>query len=273
MMNSLRSRLEELSRRAILPSNALDGVRRRRAAHRRRTQLGIGGLVAIGSVFVITSALMASDSPSEGDEACASLLVFNGVNYSEYRVAVQPILGDRLGVAVVPACSDGDGQDSTDPNLGGGPESIGPDIRVEVARVQGVDPRTAIALADDPSSLFVNEGIDPLPPELDPYFEAPGCKSESAPVRLRGKWLSILGADGETELDMAPPYDVEMLVEDSTVVSYERATLRIRVPPSLGHPLTREDIRGSLWKGGDLQLLASCSGDSFVAESIEVMGP
>lgn len=272
-MNSLRSRLEELSRRAILPGNALDGVRRRRAAHRRRTQQWIGGLVAIGSVFVITSALMASDSPSEGDEACASVLVFNGVNYSEYPVAVQPILGDSLGVAVVPACNDAAGQSSNDPNLGGGPESVGPDIRVEVARVQGVDPRTAIALADDPSSLFVNEGLDRLPSELDPYFEAPGCKSETAPVRLRGKWLSILGADGKTELDMAPPYDVEMLVQDSTDERYERALLTIRVPPSLGHPLTQEDIRGSLWKGGDLQLLASCSGDSFVAESIQAIEP
>jgi hypothetical protein len=246
-----------------LPSNPLEGVTRRRAERRRRRTklIRIAGLtVVLGGAFMITSMLGTHDRSEPSDAACTSTLIFDGIHYSEYSVVVRPAPGDRLGRAVIPACAEGEA-------------SAGPDIEVEVARVPGVAARTAVVIPDDPSSIFVRDGIDYLSPELLIYFTTPPCKSDVAQLTFQGPWLGILGADGDTELDMIPPYDVEMLVEDSTDPLFELATLTIRVPPSLGRPLTREDVRTSLWGGGDIRVSVYCSGDSYLAKTIEAMSP
>jgi len=243
---------EALSREPSPPSPPPTGRRLAIAAF-------ILGLAVVAIVF---SAFRGTERGDTGAGSCASLIVFEGNRYLGRGVGVQPVPGEILGVAVMPACDDT------------GQGSGGPDERIEVAALPGVEPTTAVVEADDPgSTIFIRDGIDQLPPELTAYFEAPTCRPGDAPIGLEGTWLGILGTDGHTELDMDPPYDVDMLVEHSTVTRYERAYLTIGVPTSLGRPLTREDVRTSLWEGGGIQITASCSGDLFVAQRIEAFPP
>ena len=92
-------------------------------------------------------------------------------------------------------------------------------------------------------------------------------------MQISGRWLGIVGADGSTELDLNPPYDVRIRVNAASLAAYERAELTIRVPPSLGRPLTRRDIESSLWRGGTLKTTVTCNDGEFVASSIEAAPP
>jgi len=132
--------------------------------------------------------------------------------------------------------------------------------------LSGVDPDIAVLWNTD--TILVREGTDPLPAAIERSLELPSCDQADEPIELSGMWIGILGADGNTELDMDPPYDVEMLVDTSSSPAYERAQLTIRVPASLGRPLTRDDVGASLWKGGRIAVSATCRGDGFVASEV-----
>jgi hypothetical protein len=46
------------------------------------------------------------------------------------------------------------------------------------------------------------------------------------------------------------------------------------VPPSLGTPLDRDDVKTSLWKGGDLSAQVHCgSKGTYVADRVEAFPP
>lgn len=174
---------------------------------------------------------------------------------------VQPVPGEVLGEALVPGCNDTGGV------------SVPPDEHVSVSRLPGVDPSVGVVSSHDPGTIFVREDVDPLPAEIMRLLVAPACGAADAPIDLSGTWMGIIGADGKTELDMVPPYDVEMQVERASAPTYERADISIRVPASLGQPLTREDVRSSLWKGGTIHVVAECDGDRFVVQQVEALPP
>ena len=74
---------------------------------------------------------------------------------------------------------------------------------------------------------------------------------------MEGPWLAIPGTDANVEPDPVPPYSVEMLVARTSAPGYADAELRILVPPSLGIPITHEDVAASLWTGGTIRVVAS----------------
>ena len=51
---------------------------------------------------------------------------------------------------------------------------------------------------------------------------------------------------GETEIDPVPPYDVSLLVQHASSGCDARAFLNLRMPASLGRPITRPELRASL---------------------------
>lgn len=123
--------------------------------------------------------------------------------------------------------------------------------------------------------MLIREDVDydRLPSALARLLRAPKCDPGDAPIQLAGPWLGIIGADGHTELDMAPPYDLEINVAESSAERYERAYLTVRVPAELGRPLTRADIRSSLWEGGTISLRVSCRAGRYLAERVEAHLP
>ena len=188
---------------------------------------------------------------------CPSFIWFRGHTYLGRSAAVIPEPGPTVGEAVFPPCS----------SFG---KSSPPGDRIEMTAVAGVDPDVAVSQEGSPGQVYVREDVERLPPTLVHAFTALICDPELAPVRLQGTWLGITGADGDTELDLVPPYDVQLLVTRSSPPGYERADLTVRVPPSLGQPLSHANVESSLWTGGEIDLIATCRGERFLATGVFV---
>lgn len=132
-------------------------------------------------------------------------------------------------------------------------------------------PEIALAWHANPATVFVAPGVEREPPELRRLMRAPRCDPRDEPIDLVGPWLGILGTDGRG--DPEPPYALEILVEETTAPRYERAFLSVRVPERLGRPLTRSDVRSSLWEGGKLELTVGCENGRYVAERVSAHPP
>lgn len=195
----------------------------------------------------------------EGD--CASSVRYKGHIYGWSDVEVAPREGRPLGAAGL-YC-----------NLLEAGAAAEPDQEIELAEIEGVSPEIALAWHQHSDMVFVREGVDQLPPEVRRLMRAPKCDPRDEPIELAGPWQGIRGVVYE-ELDMVPPYDVDLFVEESSVPQYERAFLTVRVPEALGRPLTRTDIRDSLRRGGSITLSVACWLDGrYVAERIAAHPP
>lgn len=126
----------------------------------------------------------------------------------------------------------------------------------------GVSPEVVLASPSYEEAIFVAEGVASLPPALQRLRREPTSAAKDSD-HLHGPWLGNIDPDGKTEVDLAPPYDLEMRVDEASVACYERVFLTIHVAESLGRPLTRDDVGSSLWQGGDLSLTATCVDGAF----------
>lgn len=198
-------------------------------------------------------------SDVSGNASCALVIRYAGALYEGAGVGVAPLEGKPLGVALLPGCADGGGASSGE--------------QVEVAELPGVSPDDALVWRGREDVVFIRHGATP-PRAVEDLLRPPACGSRDEPIELSGPWLGILGADGNTEVDLKPPYDIELSVASTSAARYERAFLRVRVPASLGEPLTREDVRSSLWEGGTVSMRVRCGdGGVFVAETIAAAPP
>ncbi len=201
-------------------------------------------------------------SPRAGVAAsCALVVEYDGHRYFGTGAPVGPVEGKPLGTATEPGC-----QDTSN-------EPVPADSEVEVAEIEGISPGVAIMIPGREETILIRDDHRRLPPQVERLLSAPSCDSGDQPVSLSGAWLGILGADGQTELDLDPPYDVRIRATEASLAAYERAELSVRVPATLGRPLTRRDIESSLWEGGTLKATVSCSDGRFVATSIEAAPP
>lgn len=192
-----------------------------------------------------------------GSGSCAFVATFEGGTYEGRTVRVEPAIGESLGEAVLPPCDDTNDGDSDEAE------------RIPVNRVPGVDPALAVVWEGQPSTLLIRMGVEPLPTELQRYFERPVCDPATEPIQLHGTWTGIIGPNETTELDLEPPYDLELIVLVASNPAYEGADLIVRVPASSGRLISRQDIRTSLGEGGSIDITARCDGARFLAESAE----
>lgn len=212
--------------------------------------LGLAAMVACGG----------STEVAQGSASCAFVAEFRGGNYEPVGVKKAPTEGEHLGTAVLPACDDtGDDEEPQDEVI-------------EVARLEGVPPQQAILWQGHFDKVLVREGAS-LPPEVAALMQPPPCDTEGATVQLAGPWLGTLGPGQETEVDMKPPYRVHMFVEEASEERYERAFITIQVPRDAGEPLTRDDVRESLWEGGTIDVEAVCDSGAFLARDIDAHPP
>jgi Family of unknown function (DUF6281) len=214
----------------------------------------------IASIGLI--ALAACSSPvaprgttgSGGSGSCAFTARFDGQTYVGIGgLHRMPTLGRPLGTAILPACEDVKA------------------ASIPAFAVRGLDPRIVFASPRFEQMVLVREDVDPIPAAIRRLEAEPTCVARGGSIELRGPWLGILGADGKTEVDMVPPYDLSMRVDDATPVRYERTFLTVRV--EAGRPLDQADLRSSLWKGGQLIVHASCLGGRFVADTVTALAP
>ena len=202
----------------------------------------------------------ATGGGGSGDASCASTIVYRGEDYGGVYVEVEPCPGKSLGTAFITPCNDTNGADESGE-------------RVEVARLPGASPKRALVVPGDVSTVYVRQKLGPTPDAVRRLFDAPACDDRDGPVRLFGTWLGILGADENTEVDLVPPYDVTLRVAESSPDVYERAEISVRVPKTLGTPLTRQDLGASLRAGGDIEIEAGCRESRFLARAVEALPP
>ena len=204
-----------------------------------------------------------SSQAAEVAASCAFVVDYDGHRYQGTATPVKPVEGRLLGTVTQPGC-----QDTPD---GPAPSTE----QIEVTEIEGVSPDLAITIRGHGDSVLIRDDVDHqrLPAELARLLRVPGCDSGEEPVQISGRWRGILGADGHTELDLNPPYDVRIEVTETSVADYERAELTVRVPTTLGRPLTRKDIESSLWEGGTLKATVSCRDGDFVASAIKAAPP
>jgi hypothetical protein len=137
-----------------------------------------------------------------------------------------------------------------------------------------VSPRVALIWAGIDDIVLVRRSLASHPPRaLRRLLEPRSCRIGDAPIRLRGPWRGILGANGGPELDMLPPYDIEMKVAEASAPRYLHAFLTVRVPAALGRPLSKADIHRSLDRGGTIAVTATCAGGRYIAERIRAVPP
>jgi hypothetical protein len=214
------------------------------------------GIVLIALTLLASCSGLESEETGEGDGSCALLARLDGRSYDAWGgVSLIPTYGDSLGSAVIPPC---------------GNER---EFRIEAFRIVGVKPEIAFASPQYEESVFIAKGVSPLPSELERLRQEPKCIAKGGPVRLQGPWLGIIGTDGKTEVDLVPPYNLSMRVDAASNPRFERAFLTIHVGTELGRPLTREDLRSSLWEGGDLAVTAKCIDGEFWAEQVTASPP
>ncbi len=170
-------------------------------------------------------------------------------------IRVIPEYGRPLGSAIVPPCGSDEG------------------FSIDAVAIKGVNPEVAFASAHYEDIVFLGEGTETLPGGLKRLRDEPTCVDDDAPIDLHGPWLGIVGPHNETEVDLVPPYDLEMRVDEASAARYERVFLTIHVSERLGRPLSREDVRSSLWEGGTVSVAATCVDGEFWAEQVTASPP
>ena len=197
-----------------------------------------------------------------GSGACADIVKFRGKRYSGLAVRVSPVAGRMVGTAVSAPCNDTGGQLPTAPSE-----------RIRVAELPGVSPAVAVVPIGRNDSIYIRADRAKLPPEVMRLTRTPRCVPADAPISLGGPWLGILAPNGRTETDLVPPYDLSLLVLHTSSARYARAFLDVRVPASMGRPITKPELRASLLRGGTIAITAACRSGRYVATHVETAPP
>jgi hypothetical protein len=166
-----------------------------------------------------------------------------------------PSYRDSLGMATVPPCGGEAG------------------FSFEAFSIVGVRPEVAFASPRYEDLIFIAEGTHAALPWLERLRREPTCAEQDQPITLEGPWLGILGPRHETEIDLVPPYNLSMRVDESSPSGYERTFLTIHVGRDAGRPLTRRDVEVSLQQGGSLSVTAICRDHDFWAEDLAALPP
>lgn len=187
---------------------------------------------------------------------CALGAILDGRSYvadGGYRVI--PTQGQPLGTATVPGCEGDEGYD------------------FQAVAIVGISPEVAFVDPDREDIVFIAEDNHSRPPELMRLRRELRCRERDAPIDLSGPWLGIVGPRGDTEVDLVPPYVLEMLVDDAAIPRYEGAFLNIHVAVDGGASLDRGDVRSSLWEGGTLAVTVTCVEGRYRAKHVTAAPP
>jgi hypothetical protein len=185
--------------------------------------------------------------------SCPAVVEHGGATYLGHGdLRRDPPTTGRRVPGVLPACD----------------EAVEQDRPVQVAELVDVPLGTAFVWH---GTVFVREGRE-LPAVARSWFEEPRCTHDGE-LRLVGDWLGVEAArpprfDG----DLRAPYRLEMHVT-SGPQQYVAATVTVRVTARTEPRLRPEDVRASLWEGGEVAALVRCEGGRFEARSVHVPAP
>jgi hypothetical protein len=139
-MSNLDDRLKAFFETAEGPAEALPLPRRPRRAALALTAAVIAILAAAAVAVAVSRHGGSKSSVSQGGTSCVATLTWRGHVYIGNRVVAAPEQGAAVEDGITPRCAD----------VPGGP--------AHVRRLVGIDPRTAIGSADDPTIVWILAG-------------------------------------------------------------------------------------------------------------------
>ena len=135
--------------------------------------------------------------------------------------------------------------------------------QVEVAELADVSMNRAV-LAE--GTVYVRADR-PFTEAARVWFEPVRCDSTRA-FQVSGEWLGVrsryeAGSDG----DLRAPFSVEVHVLEGPG-DYVGSRVRVRATEETDPTLGRDDVRDSLWEGGDVAAVVHCADGAFVATAL-----
>jgi hypothetical protein len=133
---------------------------------------------ALALVALVLATGLGGCGGSEGEEGsgCLARLIWEGREYVGSGTRLPPERGQSLGEATMPGCGSGD------------------DITTAIAHVEGVNPEAALAVPEDPTTIYLgpryaHASDTEFPPPLARIILGPFC-SESGPFVVEGELSS-----------------------------------------------------------------------------------
>lgn len=190
-----------------------------------------------------------------GEGSCAAVIVYRGVTYWGHgELKRDPATTGRHVTGVIPGCADSGGQEP--------PER---EEAVQVAELVDVPLETAFRWSN---SIFIRKGRE-LPAATRVWFSAPRCRT-STEFELVADWLGVTGPrrlrfDG----DLRPPYHLQVHVTKGPD-EYAGATITVNADAATYPTLGPEDVKTSLWEGGQVTAWVKCDAGRFQALSLRI---
>jgi Family of unknown function (DUF6281) len=184
-------------------------------------------LPAIVAALLVATAGCGSGSASEdasgGASSCVLSLVSDGHVYIGWHAGRAVAEGGSLGRGSLPSCND------SGPTTGTVPVE-----RIEVAAIEGVPPSIGVIWHGRDDEVFIRDDVDrgSLPSGLVSLIRPLRCRSADEPIRFVARMLGIAPARPGRAFDVAP-FDLDVLVLQSSPKRYERGSVRVRVPAEL----------------------------------------
>jgi hypothetical protein len=208
-------------------------------------------LGTLAALLVLASACSSGGEPGvHASFDCVAAVEIDGERYVGHGdLERTPETTGRTEPATRPGCDDGGGAE--------------PDQRVQAEELVGI-PMSEGVLVD--GSFYVRDD-GTFPEEARAWFEPVTCQEEAA-FEVSGPWE---GARSEHRArfdgDLRPPYRLTMWVSQGPreyVGSRITVLADERTDPQLGP----EDVKQTLWEGGDVVATVHCEGDRFVADGL-----
>lgn len=207
--------------------------------------------------LLLMGAVVASCSGEDGVGSagdCASAVEVDGRLYLGHgEVRRDPRTTGRTVDAVLPPCNDTGGQAADEPAQ-----------HVQVEELVDVPVERAVLWN---GGVYLRQG-SPVPEAARAWFRAPRC-ADAGTFPLRGEWLAVGGAQPHQDGELRPPYRVVVHVTDGPA-AYVGTTLRVLATRATDPLLGPDDVRTSLWQGGDVAARVRCDDGAFTALSLAV---
>jgi len=205
---------------------------------------------AVALVLLLLVAGCSGTTESGGTADCADLVRFDGRLYEGYgELQRTPPTTGAAGTATRLGCDDGNGPSAEED--------------IDVVRLRDV-PLDRAFLSH--GQLYVRDDLD-FPAAARGWFEPTTC-SEPGPFELTGRWLGVessrkVRSDG----DIRPPYRVTAWVSDGPA-AYVGTRVTVHADRHTDPRLGPDDVKASLWQGGDVTAAVHCEQGRFVADGL-----
>lgn len=205
-------------------------------------------VAALALLLVLPGCSGATGTGSAAD--CADLVRYDGHRYVGHgELQRMPATSGRTGAATRLSCDDGNGPS--------------PEEDIEVVQLLDV-PLDRAFLSH--GQLYVRDDLD-LPAAARPWFEPTTC-DETEPFEVTGQWL---GVESPNEVrfdgDIRPPYRITAWLTDGPA-AYVDTRVTVHATTQTDPQLGPEDVKRSLWEGGDVTALVHCEQGRFVADGL-----